>query len=136
MNVTNALYPTDAQMLALHEAHDNKPIQLLNLFKFKAKAEYADGRPCTLSGKAAYDLYGQPMLDVLTRYGAEVVYFAEVTGLIIGDVDTLWDAMVIVKYPSRQALIDMTSCDDFNALRVHREAGLEGQLNIEMQVPE
>ncbi|PMN62821.1 DUF1330 domain-containing protein [Enterovibrio norvegicus] len=136
MNVTNALYPTDAQMLALHEAHDNKPIQLLNLFKFKAKAEYADGRPSTLSGKAAYDLYGQPMLDVLTRYGAEVVYFAEVTGLIIGDVDALWDAMVIVKYPSRQALIDMTSCDDFNALRVHREAGLEGQLNIEMQVPE
>ncbi|MDC5707247.1 hypothetical protein OPW41_20735 [Vibrio europaeus] len=37
--------------------------------------------------------------------------------------------------PSRQALLDMTFCEEFQALSVHREAGLEGQLNIETRVP-
>lgn len=38
-------------------------------------------------------------------------------------------------YPSRQALLDMTSSEEFQALSVHREGGLEGQLNIETSVP-
>ncbi|MGF1683829.1 hypothetical protein [Photobacterium minamisatsumaniensis] len=75
------------------------------------------------------------MLKVLETYGAEVVFYSEVTGLILGQVGELWDAFVIVKYPSRKALLEMTSSEEFKALAVHREAGLEGQLNIETKIP-
>ncbi|MGF1689372.1 hypothetical protein L4C36_22375 [Photobacterium japonica] len=75
------------------------------------------------------------MLDVLKQYGAHVVFYSEVTDLIIGHVDELWDGFVIVKYPSRQALLDMTASEAFKTLSIHREAGLAGQLNIETQVP-
>ncbi|EGU35567.1 hypothetical protein VII00023_16681 [Vibrio ichthyoenteri ATCC 700023] len=135
MQVINKLYPSDEQMDRLTSSPDSGAVHLLNLFKFRNKARYADGRRSDLSGKQAYELYGKPMLKVLEKYGAEVIFYSDVTGLILGQVDELWDAFVIVKYPSRQALIDMTSSAEFKALSVHREAGLEGQLNIETKVP-
>ncbi len=135
MQVKNGLYPTSNQMEMLESDDDNRPLQLVNLFKFRDKAVYEDGRETSLTGEEAYNLYGQPMIAVLEKFGAEVVFFSEVTGLIIGDVDELWDSMAIVKYPSRQALLNMTSSDEFKALSVHREAGLAGQLNIETRVP-
>ncbi|MFM2642189.1 DUF1330 domain-containing protein [Vibrio chagasii] len=135
MDVLNQLYPSHEQMERLTSVSNTGEIHLLNLFKFREKAEYADGRATDLTGREAYNLYGQPMLKVLEKYGAEVVFYSEVTGLIVGHVEELWDSFVIVRYPSRQALIDMTSSDEFKALSVHREAGLEGQLNIETTVP-
>ncbi|WP_192890411.1 DUF1330 domain-containing protein [Vibrio bathopelagicus] len=135
MDVLNQLYPSDEQMGRLKSSPDSCEIHLLNLFKFREKAEYVDGRKTDLTGREAYDLYGHPMLKVLEKYGAEVVFYSEVTGLIVGQVEDLWDSFVIVRYPSRQALIDMTSSDEFKVLSVHREAGLAGQLNIETKAP-
>lgn len=135
MEVLNQLYPSDAQVERLSNDPDSGEIHLLNLFRFKEKAIYPDGRETTLTGKEAYKLYGKPMLEVLDKFGAEVVFYSDITGLIIGEVDELWDAFVIVKYPSRQALLDMTSSEEFKALSIHREAGLEGQLNIETSIP-
>ena len=135
MEVLNQLYPSDAQMERLNNDPDSGEIHLLNLFRFKEKAVYPDGRESSLTGKEAYELYGNSMLEVLDKYGAEVVFYSDITGLIIGEVDELWDAFVIVKYPSRQALLDMTSSEEFKALSIHREAGLEGQLNIETSIP-
>ncbi|MGR5063258.1 DUF1330 domain-containing protein [Photobacterium sp. DNB22_13_2] len=135
MEVLNQLYPSDEQVERLTNKPDSGEIHLLNLFRFREKAAYSDGRESTLTGQEAYELYGKPMLEVLDKYGAEVVFYSEITGLIIGEVDELWDAFVIVKYPSRQALLDMTASDEFKLLSVHREAGLEGQLNIETSIP-
>lgn len=135
MEVLNQLYPSDSQMDRLKTSPDSGEIHLLNLFKFREKAHYADGRESDLTGREAYDLYGQPMVKVLEKYGAEVVFYSEITGLILGQVDDLWDSFVIVKYPSRQALLEMTSSQEFKDLSVHREAGLAGQLNIETKAP-
>lgn len=135
MDVLNQLYPSESQLDRLKLSPDSGEIHLLNLFKFRKKAEYADGRETNLTGREAYDLYGYSMAKVLEKYGAEVVFYSEITGLILGQVEDLWDSFVIVKYPSRQALIEMTSSEEFKALSVHREAGLAGQLNIETKIP-
>ncbi|MEH6548533.1 MAG: DUF1330 domain-containing protein [Pseudomonadales bacterium] len=136
MEVINQLYPSSSQMARLENDPESGEVHLLNLFKFREKAIYADGRESDLTGEEAYDLYGQPMIEVLEKYGAEVVFYSEVTGLILGQVDELWDWFVIVKYPSRKALLEMTSSDEFKKLSVHREAGLAGQLNIETRIPQ
>ncbi|MGR5140132.1 DUF1330 domain-containing protein [Photobacterium sp. DNB23_23_1] len=135
MEVINQLTPSDKQIERLGNEPDSGEIHLLNLFKFREKAVYPDGRKTTLTGKEAYELCGNSMLGVLDKHGAEVVFFSEITGLIIGEVDELWDAFVIVKYPSRKALLEMTSSEEFLALKAHREAGLEGLLNIETSIP-
>ena len=46
-------------------------------------------------------------------------------------VEDLWDAVAIAKYPNRKAMFDMTMDPEYQKIHVHRDAGLEGQLNIE-----
>jgi uncharacterized protein (DUF1330 family) len=36
-----------------------------------------------------------------------------------------------VEYPNRKALFDMSTSEAYQAISHHRDAGLEGQLNIE-----
>ena len=43
----------------------------------------------------------------------------------------MWDEVALVEYPDRAALIAMITAPEFLAVAHHREAGLEGQLNIE-----
>lgn len=135
MDVTNKLYPTEGQTEALQSSSDMGEVHLLNLLKFKENAEYKDGRQTNLTGKQAYDLYSKAVFKILEKYGAQAVFYSEVTELVIGEVEDLWDSVLIVKYPSRQALFDMTSSPEFKEASVHREAGLAGQLNIETKVP-
>jgi len=45
----------------------------------------------------------------------------------------LWDKVAIVMYPSRKAMMAMIKNPDYQESSKHREAGLEGQLNIEVK---
>ena len=53
MEVKNKLYPSRDQMKGFFEVADDedneKPIYMVNLLKFKKKAEYRDGRPSLYS---------------------------------------------------------------------------------------
>ena len=55
----------------------------------------------------------------------------EVERLMLGEVEELWDAVAIAKYPSRAAMGEMIGSPEYQAIEVHRSAGLAGQLNIE-----
>jgi uncharacterized protein (DUF1330 family) len=50
---------------------------------------------------------------------------------MLGEVEEIWDAVAIAKYPNRKAMLDMTMDPEYQKIHVHRDAGLEGQLNIE-----
>ena len=56
--------PTPEQFQKLFETAPSGPLIMLNLLKFKAKAEYADGRETNLSGAEAYALYGQEVSKI------------------------------------------------------------------------
>ena len=57
MKVENRVYPNREQMKGFFEEDsDNRPIYMINLLKFKEKAEYKDGRETSLSGREAYAL--------------------------------------------------------------------------------
>jgi hypothetical protein len=53
--------------------------------------------------------------------------------MLLGVVEEEWDVVGIVEYPSARALIEISSTEAFQAIEVHREAGLKGQLNITTQ---
>jgi uncharacterized protein (DUF1330 family) len=128
----NQVYPTDPQQIAaMQEPGPDAPIYMVNLLKFKKKAEYRDGRESDLSGREAYQLYGQAVAKIIRDHGGHVVFAADVTLLALGKVDDLWDEVAIATYPNRGALLAMSTSDAWRAAAVHREAGLEGQLNIE-----
>ena len=54
MQVHNDVYPADpAQLQSLMEKGPSGPIFMVNLLKFKDKAEYEDGRETSLTGREA-----------------------------------------------------------------------------------
>ena len=137
MEVINQVTPTDPEQLqGMTEPGPEGPIFMVNLLKFKDKAEYEDGRETDLTGRQAYQLYGAGVAGLLPDYGARIFFMADVTFLSLGQVEDLWDEIAIAAYPDRNALFRMSTSEEWQALAVHRAAGLAGQLNIESVMPD
>jgi uncharacterized protein (DUF1330 family) len=135
MKVENAVYPNDAQMKGFIENDHGEPIYMVNLLKFKEKAEYSDGRETDLTGSEAYALYGVGVAKLITEFGGELVFMGGVERLMLGEVEELWDQVGIAKYPNRKAMLDMMTSPAYAEISPHRDAGLAGQLNIETTNP-
>lgn len=131
MNVENAIYPDKEQMAGFQQSGDGGPIHIINLFKYKEKAFYEDGRESDLSGREAFYLYHHGVQDLLAKVGARITIEGAVRRMTIGLVDDLWDEVAIAVYPSRQALMNMMMMPEMAELSAHRAAGLDGQLAIE-----
>ena len=127
----NALRPNPIQ-LAEFALGDDDPILMVNFLKFKDKAEYEDGRATNLTGREAYEIYVTETREHLADVGAELILGGEVNGLLLGEVEELWDAFGVARYPSRKAMIAMARNPAYIESEKHRAAGLAGQLNIEV----
>ena len=130
MKYINELRGTDQQIQDLLKKDDGGPVCMINLMKFREKAKYEDGRETDLTGIEAYDLYGKPTGELIAELGGEIVFTAVLKGMVVGEVEELWDVMAIAKYPTLQSFIDMTSSPIYLQAYHHRIAGLQGQLNI------
>ena len=131
MEVKNSVIPNKEQMDKFLEGDIESPISMVNLLKFKEKAEYEDGRDTNLSGKEAYMIYGIEVQEHLKKVGGEIVFGGEISRLMLGEVEDLWDNVAIARYPSRTAMLEMMMDPDYQESEKHRSAGLLGQLNIE-----
>mgnify|MGYP001338183373 FL=1 len=131
MKVENKITPTEEQINGFLEDPNIGPISMVNLLKYKDKADYTDGRDVNLSGKEAYMLYANKVINLITKYGGEFIFAGKVNRLMLGEVDEMWDEIAIAKYPSRKAMFEMTMDPEYQKIHIHRDAGLKGQLNIE-----
>ena len=131
MEVKNMVTPNQTQMNEFLEGDIDSPISMVNLLKFKEKAEYEDGRDTEMSGKEAYQIYAIEVQEHLKKVGAEIVFGGVVSRLMLGEVEDLWDSVAIARYPSRKAMLEMMMSSEYQETEKHRSAGLLGQLNIE-----
>jgi uncharacterized protein (DUF1330 family) len=131
MEVINKVSPSEEQIKGFFEPGAEGPIYMLNLLKFKDKAEYEDGSETDLTGAQAYARYSAEVSKILIKLGGGGMFNAKVERLMLGEVEDLWDMVAIAMYPSRQAMIDMMQSEEYQAIHHHRDAGLAGQLNIE-----
>ena len=129
----NAVVPSQSQMKGFFQGDTKSPILMLNLLKFKDEAVYEDGRQTTLSGKEAYDIYAEEVRGHLKKVGGEIILGGEITRLMLGQVEDLWDVAAVARYPSRAAMLKMMMDSEYRESEEHRSAGLEGQLNIEIK---
>jgi uncharacterized protein (DUF1330 family) len=83
-----------------------------------------------MSGAEAYGIYGVEVAKLVHALGGRVRYSGRVTGLILGDVEEMWDAVALAEYPSLAAFQKMATSPEYHAIEHHRTAGLAGQLNI------
>jgi uncharacterized protein (DUF1330 family) len=134
MKVENRVTPNDEQMKGFLEGDADTPIHMVNLLKFKEKAEYKDGRESNLTGAEAYAIYGAEVQAHLAKVGGKGLFSGQVSRLMLGEVEDLWDMVAIAMYPSKTAMLTMITDPDYIESAKHRSAGLEGQLNIETKV--
>ena len=130
MEVTNAVVPDPAAAAEFFAGPEDGPFVMVNLLRFKANAEYPDGRDAHLTGREAYDRYATVVRSLIEGLGGRMVYAGAVTGLLLGEIEDLWDAVGLVEYPSLEAFRSMIMSPEMRAIEHHRAAGLAGQLNI------
>ncbi len=101
---------------------DDTMLYILNLMKFREKAEYDDSRETELTGRESDQLY-DPM-PAITKVGGGLVYAGEVKEQMVNP-GPAWDSVAIVMYPSRKKLMEMNASAEWNETAVHKSASLE-----------
>jgi len=112
------------------------PVTMLNLLRFREQAAYPEGSghaPC--SGREAYGRYSLLAEKRVRAVGGEPVFLAEAIGRFIGPEDERWDEVLLVRYPSMQAFLQMVANPDYRAETVHRSAALEDSRLVVMRTP-
>lgn len=71
------------------------PVVMLNLLRYGA------------DGEASYRAYTEALADYLPRIGAEVLYVGDCSTVLVAPPDWHWDALLVVRYPSRAAFSAM-----------------------------
>ena len=130
MNVRNEVLRTDEDMQALLDREIEGSVVMVHLLKFKAKAEYVDGRETKLTGAEAYGVYRRKMVERVTSIGGRLVFSGVVRHLVLGEVEDMWDEVLVVEFPSKETFVEAISSPEIAEWGVHRRAGLAGQLLI------
>ena len=130
-----ALQPNTEQMTRFaKDAHDG-PIVMINLLKFKDKAEYKEGDPEAkeaLTGEEAYNRYGDGLVELGKdpEIGVNPIYTGSGHGYLIGGGEE-WDRVLVVHHPSRHHMLRMMRDPRYQKAHRNREAGLKYQELIE-----
>ena len=129
MKVDNSVFPTAEQISATFSAPEDGAFVMVNLLKFKVRASYENGED--VSGRTAYTRYALQMRAMVEAAGGRLLYSGKVSGLMVGEVEELWDTVGLMEYPSRAVFRQITRSPEYREIEKHRIAGLAGQLNIE-----
>lgn len=89
------------------------PVVMLNLLRFRP-----DG------GRAAYDEYVTHFRAAASPFGAEVVYAGDGGTALVAEDGQAWDAVLLVRYPTRQAFSDMVRDPGYQAGSALRSGAL------------
>ena len=117
-------YPTPGQIQTLLAGPPDQPVVMLNLMRFKERADAPDEG---LSGKQAYRRYAEEMKMFVESHGGRFLWGGRVDSLVIGETGERFDYVGLVQYPSRQKFVEIAMDPHVTAIGIHREAGLEMQ---------
>jgi uncharacterized protein (DUF1330 family) len=89
------------------------PVVMLNLLRFRE------------GGQASYARYSQALAEtILDRHGAEVLYYGKGSTALVAEDGQAWDAVLLVRYPSRTAFSRMVADPEFQAVAHFRTEAL------------
>lgn len=95
---------TPEQQQHFMEMPDIGPLFMINMLKFKT------------NGLEKYQAYVKAVAPLINEVGGELIWSGQPMAMLIGpheDEEVLWDAVLIVKYPSKMALVALSSHPDY-----------------------
>ncbi len=90
-----AVDPRGRDLKHFLEQDDSGPVVMLNLLRFGP------------GGKAKYEQYMSHFRATASSVGAEVIYVGLGSTTLVAEAGQSWDAVLLVRYPSRHAFTDM-----------------------------
>jgi len=109
--------------------HNKGKVVMLNLLKFRARADYTNLealKPAEeISGEEAYQLYMKSTLPELEKAGSRVIYYGKSKSFLIGPDTEKWDAVLLVEHESVSRFMEFAQNGDYLKNAGHRTAALE-----------
>lgn len=122
-----SITPNADQFKAYAQSDNDGEVVMLNLLKFKRRAD--DAEPDAdegTTGAEAYRRYGRAVSEMLEARGAKILWMGRADHVFIGDVDANdWDSVALVSYPNRATFLEMVSTPEYDDAHTHRQSGLE-----------
>jgi uncharacterized protein (DUF1330 family) len=107
-----AVDPTGADLKRFIAEDPGGPVVMLNLLRF------AEG------GRGGYEEYTRRIVPFVEEVGAEVVYVGDCSTALVAPDAHDWDAVLLVRYPSREAFSRMVANPRYQEITGLRTAAL------------
>jgi uncharacterized protein (DUF1330 family) len=96
---------TDLKRFLAEDAEaPGRPVVMLNLLRF------AEG------GRASYARYAEAIAPFLVKVGGEIVYAGDGSTALVAEPGQSWDAVLLVRYPSRAAFSAMVADPEYQRI--------------------
>ena len=105
--------PTGADLKRYLSEDPGGPVVMLNLLQFRE------------DGAASYREYSERIGPHLARVGGEVVYAGNLGTALVAPDGWRWDAVLLVRYPSREAFSQMVADPEYQQITGLRTAALD-----------
>ncbi len=105
--------PNPDQLQKFIARADDGPVAMLNLIKLKPNG-----------GDESYAAYMAAVAPLLAKTGGRARYLGRGAELVIGRDGDDWDLVLLIEYPTRQALLDMIGSDDYRQIQHLRDDSL------------
>lgn len=116
--------PTGDQIRAFRDTDDGRPVVMLNLLRFRP-----DG------GRERYGEYARAVgRRFLPSVGGQVMFQGVASAApLVGDLAGDWDEVLLVRYPSRQAFLDMLADPGYQEITALRTDALEDAVLLPLE---
>ena len=105
------------------------PVVMLNLLKFRDKADYTNLdtlKPAEeISGKDAYKIYMKYTQPEIEKVGSKLLFYGSSNQFLIGPTTESWDAVLLVEHPSVEKFMEFANNKNYLKTAGHRTAALE-----------
>ncbi|KAJ3258180.1 hypothetical protein HK103_003998 [Boothiomyces macroporosus] len=114
-----AIVPTRDQVLKFLASPYKGTVHQVNLLKFK------DRTVSGVTGEESYKKYGEKVGKLVQKVGGRIIWVGipMKEGPLVGT--DLWDRMLIVEYPNKEAFVTMSSSAEYKEIAHLREDSLE-----------
>lgn len=121
--------PKELNAQLLRNLAETGPVVMVNLVRFRAHSRDGNG-----SGWDAYVRYSEGVMPLIKGGGGTVLWAGNAEAVAYGDAEQdRWDYVVLVRYPSRKAFLEMVTSAEYARANVHRDNGVERHVIVAMK---
>jgi uncharacterized protein (DUF1330 family) len=99
-----AVDPTGEDLKRFLDEDPGGPVVMLNMLRFKE------------GGRASYESYSREVVPFLEAVGGSLIYGGDCSTVLVAPESHEWDAVLVVRYPSRAAFGQMVANPEYQKI--------------------